>query len=278
MTLVAARVRKNRTLRELVIASDSRISGGESWDACPKIVPLPRPATVIAMSGDAVGAYSFLLQAINTCNLLDGHVVGRTDIGYLANKLRDVFADSRSHVGDLPMGSRSPSVLAINVVMVGWSWRNLRFEGYSYRFASEGRLIMTRLGELGEQRAYPAYLFGDASTEARRRVKALIRARGLPIPMRGNSDAEYIASSASLDWEPLEVLLDIIEDPTARTVGGVRRLRGSISMERRRASCGARQMEQIISEVAWFNPTNDLIGESSSSLTERFECRIRIGL
>ena len=118
MTLVAAWLRRNSTLRELVIASDSRISGGESWDACPKIVPLPRPATVIAMSGNATGAYSFLLQAINTCNLLDGHVAGRTDIGYLANKLRDVYADSRTHVKDLPSRAAAPDVLTMNVVLL----------------------------------------------------------------------------------------------------------------------------------------------------------------
>ena len=42
MTLVAVWVRQNSTLRELVAVADSRISGGESWDKCPKLLPLPR--------------------------------------------------------------------------------------------------------------------------------------------------------------------------------------------------------------------------------------------
>jgi hypothetical protein len=72
MTLVAAWVRQNSTLKELIVAAVSRISGGGAWDACPKIVALPRPATVMAMSGWAVEAYAFMLQAINTCTLLGG--------------------------------------------------------------------------------------------------------------------------------------------------------------------------------------------------------------
>ncbi|MEX5710570.1 hypothetical protein AB1484_20225 [Parafrankia sp. FMc6] len=221
MTLVAAWIQRNDTLRELAIASDSRISGGESWDACPKIVPLPRPATVIAMSGDAVEAYSFLIQAINTCNLLDGNGSGRTDIGYLANKLRDVYSDIRKHVRDLPSGSTTPTIPQLDVVLLGWSWRRTRFEGFSYRFSTQGVLTMKRLSELDEQSAYGVYFFGDAAGEAHRRLKELKRIRNFPIPMRGDPAAREIARDSYLRWEPLEVLLDIIRDPSQRSVGGV---------------------------------------------------------
>jgi len=221
MTLVAAWIRKNSTLRELVIASDSRIGGGESWDACPKILSLPRPATVVAMSGDATTAYSFLLQAINTCELLDGHVLGRTDIGYLANKLRDAYADSRRHVRDLAFGSTKPDIPKVNVVLLGWSWRHLQFEGYSYRYTSEGELRMDRLSVLEEQRPYPMYMFGDASLDAVKRVKKLRKDRGRPLPRRGDPDARTVSANAFFDWESLEVLADVIADPTVRSVGGV---------------------------------------------------------
>jgi hypothetical protein len=132
VTLVAAWLRRNSNLHELVIASDSRISGGESWDVCPKIIPLPRPATVMAMSGDAVEAYVFLLHAINTCNLLEGNRTGRTDLGYIARKLRDTYADLRRHVRDLPFGQDKPGVPDLEVAVFGWSWRNLAFMGYRY--------------------------------------------------------------------------------------------------------------------------------------------------
>ena len=42
MTLVAAWVRSVGTTQELVLATDSRLTGGHTWDCCPKILSLPR--------------------------------------------------------------------------------------------------------------------------------------------------------------------------------------------------------------------------------------------
>lgn len=221
MTLVAAWVRRNSNLHELVLASDSRISGGESWDACPKIISLPRPATIIAMSGDAVEAYVFLLHAINTCNLLDGNRTGRTGLRYLAKKLRDTYADLRRHVRDLPFDQNEPSVPKLEVAIFGWSWRNLAFMGYGYSYDKSGALRMNPIKALATNRPYPHYLMGDAAFDARRRLGKLIRSRKLPVPKRGDPNASTVAAEAFFDWEPLEVLVEVIEDGAVRTVGGV---------------------------------------------------------
>jgi hypothetical protein len=221
MTLVAAWVRQNSTLKELIVAADSRISGGGAWDACPKIVALPRPATVMAMSGWAVEAYAFMLQAINTCTLQDGHGAGRTDIGNLANKLRDAYADIRTHISDLPDGQKAADIPMLNVALFGWSWRNLRFEGYSYSFDAAGELIMKPLGELNVDTPYPCYLFGDAAPDARRRLKSLMKQRDRPFPRAGDPEAPRVAREAFMDWEPLETLCEVISDPEVRSVGGV---------------------------------------------------------
>lgn len=224
MTLIAVWVRQNHTLRELVAVADSRISGGESWDKCPKLLPLPRPATAIAMSGDATAAYAFLIQATNTCLLLDGNQSGRTDIAYLARKLGDVYSDSRAGIGDLPVGSDGPDIPELDVVLMGWSWRRLRFEGFSYRYDTCGAIWMTPLNELSPQRAYGVYFAGDAGAEAARRLRRLIAERKYPIPLRGHPDARNVAREANLDWEPLEILTDLIADGATRTVGGVPQL------------------------------------------------------
>lgn len=224
MTLVAVWIRQNHTLRELVAIADSRISGGESWDKCPKLLPLPRPATAIAMSGDATAAYAFLIQATNLCLLLDGNQSGRTDIAYLARKLCDVYSDSRADVGDLPVGSDVPEIPELDVVLMGWSWRRLCFEGYSYRYDRFGVVRMTPLNELNPQSPYGVYFAGDAHTEARGRLRRLIQERKYSIPLRGHSDARAVARDANLDWEPLEILSDLIADHDARTVGGVPQL------------------------------------------------------
>jgi hypothetical protein len=204
-----------------VAVSDSRVSGGESWDRCPKLVPLPRPATAIAMSGNATAAYAFLLQAINTCHLLDGNQIGRTDIAYLARKLRDVYAESRREVSDLPVGQRKADTPVLDVVLFGWSWRRLQFEAYSYRYNTHGELVMRTVSDLDENRAYGVYFAGDASVAARKCLKEVLKEKDAPIPMRGAPDASEVARSANLDWEPVEVLQRLIKDNGVRTVGGI---------------------------------------------------------
>ncbi|WP_455836934.1 hypothetical protein [Pseudarthrobacter siccitolerans] len=221
MTLVAVWIRKNATLKELVFASDSRLSGGESWDACPKVVQLPRPATALAMSGDATEAYAFLLQGLNTCGLLDGHQIGRTDIGGFAKDLKEVFQDSRRHVSDLPKGEKAV-VPTLDVVLGGWSWRRLQFEAFSYSYDKHGQLSMRPLADvLDGSRTYGAYFAGDAAPAARKRLKELLKEKDLPVRMSGpSSSLKETGQSYYLDWEPLEVLLEMIEKPAVRTVGG----------------------------------------------------------
>lgn len=261
MTLVAIWVRKNATLRELVAVSDSRISGGESWDSCPKLMPLPRPATAIAMSGDATTAYAFLLQAMNACLLLDGNEVGRTDIRYLARKIRDLYADSRLNVGDLPTGQATADVPILDVILFGWSWRRLRFEAYSYSYNPSGKLIMNTIRDLEDSVPYGIYFAGDASSQARSTLNATLNAKGAPRPLRGHPDSSEQAKSANLDWEPIEVLQKLIEDPEARTVGGVPQV--------------LKIYQNGLSETfVWRDGSRDYFGGREVKLGERFDRRI----
>ena len=65
MTLGMARVRNLSSIRELVVASDSRLSGGQFWDANPKIMLLPRTDCVLSFAGQTYNAYPLMLQAAN---------------------------------------------------------------------------------------------------------------------------------------------------------------------------------------------------------------------
>lgn len=260
MTLVAAWLRQNSTLRELVVASDSRIRGGEAWDACPKIMPLPRPATIMAMSGDATEAYAFLVQALNACHILSGNISGQTDIGYFAKKLRDIYADSRTHVSDLDSTGKA-SIPNLDVVLLGWSWRRLRYEGFSYKFNRKGELWMDRL-PLAPETAYPVYLFGDAAPEARKRLREIKEERNLPTPRRGDPAARQVADHAFFDWEPLEVLLSIIGDERMTTVGGAPQI------------ARIYQYGQVETFVWRDRDGTDYYGGRPVQATERFDCRI----
>lgn len=223
MTLVAMWIRKNATLRELVIAADSRISGGESWDSCPKVVPLPHPGTAMVMSGDAEEAYAFLIHAVNTCYLLDGHTTGRTDLRYLAKELQRVYNDNREHVSDLPKGEKK-NTPDIKVALAGWSWRRSRFEVYTFQYSSDGSVSMTESKTISRGNEFSCVFIGDAEMDAKKGLRTLLK-RGqqsgrLPLPMRGHPFDPSMRNLMYYDWEPLEVLIDLIASPTARTVGG----------------------------------------------------------
>ena len=63
MTVVIAWVRTVHDCEELVFVSDSRLSGdGRNFDACPKILSLPRSDCVIAYAGYSGHAFPMILQ------------------------------------------------------------------------------------------------------------------------------------------------------------------------------------------------------------------------
>jgi hypothetical protein len=213
------------------------------------------------MSGDATTAYAFLLQAINTCLLLDGNEAGRTDIRYVADKLRAAFSDLRAQVCDLPSGRSAPDVPRLDVVLFGWSWRRLRFEAYSFRYDRQGELTMQRISSLDVEAPYGVYFAGDAGPRARRRLIELLQDRGIPQIRRGQPDSQILAREANLNWEPLEVLIDLIRDPDVRTVGGVPQL--------------LRIYQYGLAEAfVWRDETGDYFGGRRVGPTERYDRRI----
>jgi hypothetical protein len=79
---------------------------------------------------------------------------------------------------------------------------------------------MYRIGMLATDRPYPRYLMGDAALDARTRLYSLMNSREMPRPKRGDPNAPTVAAEAFLDWEPLEVLVEMTEDAAVRSVGG----------------------------------------------------------
>src|SRR5450759_3690103 len=69
MTLGMAWVRTMGRTNELVVASDSRLSGGQFWDSNPKIVLLPRSDCVMSFAGSTNDAYPLMLQTYNAISM-----------------------------------------------------------------------------------------------------------------------------------------------------------------------------------------------------------------
>jgi hypothetical protein len=203
VTLVAAWVREVSTLRQLVVVSDSRATGGEVWDWCPKVLPLPRPSTIAAVAGDLSLAYAYLVQVLSATTLETGNRNGRVDIRNFVAQVERLLkpARSSSHLTDLPS---SGDTLAAEVLIGGWSWRKSRFEVFTFSRDKRGDLQKQDVLRGGQTLA-GVHLFGSGWERARDRLKARLLELDQP---------------QGVQWEPLEILAAMCADDDERDVGG----------------------------------------------------------
>src|SRR5216683_2178929 len=101
MTLGMAWVRSIGGIRELIVASDSRLSGGQFWDANPKIMLLPRSDCVLSFAGETDSAYPLMMQAYNSIVMFQAAVNRSLDVANLKGHLIRVFNHSRTFITHL---------------------------------------------------------------------------------------------------------------------------------------------------------------------------------
>lgn len=205
MTAVVCWERRVGPLSELVLASDSRLSGGETWDACPKLFNIGRSDVVLAFAGETRRAYPFVLQAIASVGAYGGSLRQSLDINQLVGHFRAVLNEMIDQVRD----QADPEDPDCEFILAGWSWRCLSFRAYRVMFEPTKRAFISTAASaapnsIGGDHASPIYLtIGDGGREITRR---LAQARK--------------STRQALDLEPLDVLESICADQRFRTVGG----------------------------------------------------------
>lgn len=212
MTAVVCWERAVGPLTELVVAADSRLSGGEEWDSCPKLFNLGRSDAVLAFAGHTERAYPMVLQAISMIGAYGGHDRRQLDVPALGGQLCRVLDDMLSRA----VGVAADEDPHCEFLLAGWSWRLGRFRAYKVNFDATrtvlGRpvFVSTPVGSappgLGGAASSPLYAtIGDAG----RRLTSRLTQRRLESP--------YLR----LDMEPLDALVELCADPATHTVGGV---------------------------------------------------------
>jgi len=73
MTIGVAWVGTLRDREHLFFASDSRVRGGHHFDACPKILTLPRSDCAICFAGETAAAYPLMLQVAQAIGAHEQH-------------------------------------------------------------------------------------------------------------------------------------------------------------------------------------------------------------
>lgn len=110
MTLGIIWARTVGGIREMVVASDSRLSGGQPWDANPKIMLLPRSDAVLSFGGDTDDAYPLMLQVWNAINMFDP---AKNRSMYLADLkgISSEFLITRENLSGIFHGGRKPQTI-----------------------------------------------------------------------------------------------------------------------------------------------------------------------
>lgn len=121
MTITLAWERKLGKYSEIVLCSDSRLSGGGNIDVCQKIFPLPRGDAVVGFCGSTLIAYPIINQFISYVGhykksldrALDGTELPRR-LADLANRFLDSYID--------PVDLRS-ELIETSFIIAVYSWK-----------------------------------------------------------------------------------------------------------------------------------------------------------
>lgn len=187
--------------RELVFACDSKLTGGEAWEGCPKLFTFKREDCALAFAGDTYYAYPVAIQVAEALASYRP-ILDRT------KDVRDIPAHIVAILNGMLDRRKECGPPETRFLFGGWSWRSQRFLIWKIQFSQKsGRY--EKIPARQRSGGMIAYL-GDPS-EAESEFRVSLRAQG------------FFASgheSPPFDWEPLDLLCQVIRSASYRAVGG----------------------------------------------------------
>ena len=207
MTISLAWVRRVKTVKELVVASDSRLSFGCRWDCCPKVIALPRGDAVLCFAGDTAYAYPVMLQAISAVAQHPRLLSRGMDLGDFKGHLLRILNSMVSLVHDLPVGAANEPDTTF--LFGGWSWKYGQFKVWLLHYDGHLRKFTFRPANrwTGLNKEKLLAFTGDYGAQYKKRLIGLLQKKGK-------------LESGGFDMEPLEVLRDMLRDGSFDLIGG----------------------------------------------------------
>ncbi|WP_144160663.1 hypothetical protein [Paraburkholderia sp. BCC1885] len=218
MTITAAWVRTLKNCKELVIVTDSRLNGAKKMDCGQKVITLPRSDAFICFAGSTEWAYPLMHQVANAISTYEKSATRAQDITVLKSHVLKVFEDLLETVHDASGDEGIPSA---KFLFGGYSWVRKEFLIWRIHFhvpklhhPPKGRQEQARtvadesrfVAEPVKKWCGQSWIFsGDTEYEddARRRLALLLQSRG---------KAPHQVSDFKFDWEPFEVIRDMLRD------------------------------------------------------------------
>jgi hypothetical protein len=136
MTISIAWTRKESDVEQLAFASDSRISAGEKFDACPKMLALPRGDCGIAYAGTSGDALSMMLQLSLAIQSYPAAMKRSLELSALRTHALKIF---NAMLKEIKLGQirGNPSTIPTDASFLfgGYSWKRKDFEFWSLRYS-----------------------------------------------------------------------------------------------------------------------------------------------
>lgn len=222
MTITVSWTRNIGDTKELIMASDSRLSGGGGYiDICQKIFLLPRGDVVVGFCGTTSRAYPVILQVINYINNYSRALSRGMDINDLRGviiKILNDFRQSYQLSDSLDIEDDDDSTLFI---LSGFSWKmkrfcifTLHFDKKIYRYTF--RPASSWGGQVNKKYEKRLSVVGDYKDEFMSKLRSKLRDRGRLM-------------SGGFDMEPFEVISEMLSDQvfTKRTTQATGRIGGT---------------------------------------------------
>ena len=201
MTLCIAWVRKKGISNEICVVADSCFTGGQRFLAAPKIFPLNRGDCVIACAGDTMYSFPVIEHIRHAIPLNQGLKERAIDLTDLLHSIRDIT--NKVLFQETEKQAEGPN---FSMIIAGYSWklkqpiiRELKYK------KSERRMVLHTPKTI---KRTPFAVIGDEVGAARRNIYLRLEADG-------------IKDNGPVDMQPLDTLLDFINNDSIRSIGGV---------------------------------------------------------
>src|SRR5262249_19049805 len=151
----------------IVVASDSRLSGDESWDQCQKVFPLRRGDCALAFAGAVYRFYPIYCQLVTYCNLHKKIYSRAITLRLLAGKIEEVTHYLLTRISDLPSGQTFADG-AFEFLLCGWDFESgdsfCRIYSYDETTGKVSRRKV-RLDIIRNHLNHPVFMIGDCVPE-----------------------------------------------------------------------------------------------------------------
>lgn len=145
MTISIVWTRKEHDAEQLVFVSDSRISAGEKFDACPKMLALPRGDCGVSYAGTSGEALSMMLQLSLAIESYPAAMKRSLELSALRTHAIKIFNVMLKEIRFSQIQG-NPSAIRTNASFIfgGYSWRLKGFEFWSFRYSKTANEFITR--------------------------------------------------------------------------------------------------------------------------------------